>query len=139
MLFILGGVSFEVQPTNVDKVKRARGHDWAEKHIVGAEKPRESVGVSEQPFTLSGRLLPHVFGAGALEALAAMAQGSTPQMLIRGDGAVIGWHYVIRLIEEHEYLDRQGIGRVIEFTIDLIHAPQGASADAMMSLLGSLF
>ena len=139
MLYILGGVVFDVQPTNVDKVKRERGHDWVEKHIVGAEKPRESVGVSDQPLTLSGRLLPHVFGPGALDELGLMAQGSSPQMLIRGDGAVMGWHYVTKLTETHDYLDREGVGRVIEFSLDLVHAPEGASADAMMNLLGSLF
>ncbi|MGA2491839.1 MAG: phage tail protein [Roseiarcus sp.] len=139
MLYMLGGVVFDVVPTNLDTVNRERGQDWAAKAIVGAQKPREAMGVADAPVTLFGKLFPHRFGMGGLEALAAMAEGIAPQMLIRGDGTVLGWHCVERVKEKHSYLDAEGVGRVIDVEITLTQSPSGAGAGAMMTLLQGLF
>lgn len=139
MLYLLGGVAFEVFPTNLDAAHRERGQDWAVKHIVGGEKPREAMGVADAVVTLSGKLIPHMFGPGGLEALAAMAEGGAPQMLIRGDGMVLGWHCIEKVTEKHSHLDAAGVGRVIEFDVKLVRSPTGASASAMMTLLQGLF
>jgi phage protein U len=139
MLYMLGDVVFELQPTNLDTVNRERGQDWAAKAIVGAQKPREAMGVADAPVTLFGKLFPHRYGLGGLEALAAMAEGTAPQMLIRGDGTVLGWHCTERVKEKHSYLDNEGVGRVIDIEITLTQSPTGPGAGAMMSLLQGLF
>ena len=139
MLYMLGGVVFELVPTNLDAATRERGQDWAAKAIVGAQKPREAMGVADAPVTLSGKLFPHRYGMGDLETLADMAQGTAPQMLIRGDGTVLGWHCVERVKEKHAYLDAEGVGRVIDFDVTLTQSPTDAGAGAMMSLLQGLF
>lgn len=36
MLYMLGGVVFELVPTNLDAATRERGQDWAAKAIAGA-------------------------------------------------------------------------------------------------------
>jgi phage protein U len=79
MLYMLGGVVFELVPTNLDAATRERGQDWAAKAIVGAQKPREAMGVADAPVTLSGKLFPHRYGMGDLETLAEMAQGTAPR------------------------------------------------------------
>jgi phage protein U len=139
MLYMLGGVVFELVPTNLDAATRERGQDWAAKAIVGAQKPREAMGVADAPVTLSGKLFPHRYGMVDLESLADMAQGTAPQMLIRGDGTVLGWHCVERVKEKHACLDAEGVGRVIDFDVTLTQSPTGAGAGAMMSLLQGLF
>jgi phage protein U len=139
MLYMLGDVVFELQPTNLDTVNRERGQDWAAKAIVGAQKPREAMGVADAAVTLFGKLFPHRYGLGGLEALAAMAEGTAPQMLIRGDGTVLGWHCIERVKEKHTYLDNEGVGRVIDIEITLTQSPDGPGAGAMMSLLQGLF
>ena len=139
MLYMLGDVVFELQPTNLDTVNRERGQDWAAKAIVGAQKPREAMGVADAAVTLFGKLFPHRYGLGGLEALAAMAEGTAPQMLIRGDGTVLGWHCTERVKEKHSYLDNEGVGRVIDIEITLTQSPTGPGAGAMMSLLQGLF
>lgn len=139
MLYMLGGVVFELTPTNLDGVTRERGQDWAAKAIVGGQKPREAMGKADAPVTLSGKLFPHRYGMGGLEALADMAEGTAPQMLIRGDGTVLGWYCVERVKEKHSYLDADGVGRVIDFDVTLTQSPTGPGAGAMMTMLQGLF
>jgi phage protein U len=142
MLYMLGSVVFDVWPTNLDAAHRDRGQDWAPKEVIGAMPNREAMGTAPATVKLMGKLFPDAFdapGTGGLEALAAMAEGAAPQMLIRGDGAVLGWHCIEKLTEKHSHLDRQGVGRQIEFEITLTQSPTGASADSMMTLLQGLF
>jgi uncharacterized protein len=139
MLFMLGSVVFDVEPTNLDTVHGEVGQDWAVKPIVGAQRPREAMGEADATITLYGKLFPHKFGPDGLEALKAMAKGGAPQMLIRGDGAALGWHCIERVKEKHTYLDKSGVGRVIEFEVTMAHSPTGAGASAMMTLLQGLF
>lgn len=139
MLAMLGGVVFDVQPTNLDAINRENGQDWAPKAIVGAEKPREAMGVADAKTTLAGKLIPQLFGMGGLADLVAMAESYAPQMLIGGDGTIYGWHCVERVTQKHTYLDRNGVGKIIEFDVTLVRSPNGAGASAMMTLLQGLF
>jgi hypothetical protein len=138
-LYILGSVVFDVYPTNVEAAQRKRGQDWAVKQIVGAQRPREAMGPADAPVTLRGKILPQKFGMGDLETLADMAEAGAPQMLIRGDGTVLGWHCIEHVEEKHSYLDATGVGRIIEFEIALVQSPSGPSADSLFSLLTGLF
>ena len=139
MLYQLGGVQFSVAPTNIDAVSRERGSDFAVKDIIGAQRPREFMGVGDSEVTLSGKLITHRFGMGALETLAAMAQSGQPQMLARGDGYILGWHYVEKVKEKHSWIGPLGVGRIIEFDLELKQSPGGATASSMVSMLMSLF
>ncbi len=139
MLYMLGGVVFDVIPTNLEAASRERGQTWAVKEVIGSQPTREAMGVADAPVTLKGKLFTHRFGMGDLETLAAMAEGTAPQMLIRGDGLVLGWHCVERLKEKHSYLDASGVGKIIEFEIELMQSPTGAGASDMLSLLTGLF
>ena len=139
MLYCLDGVTFDAQPTNLHEVDRTSGQDWAEKPLLGAAPRFEATGTAAALIRMQGRIFPRMFGAGGLAGLQAMAQSSAPHMLIRGDGAVIGWHAVRFFRERHSYLDGDGLGRVIEFDIDLVATPNGPGAGAMQSMLLSLF
>jgi uncharacterized protein len=138
MLYQLGSVSFEVFPVNLHDVEGEVGADYAAHEVIGAAKPREFVGPADAHFRLAGKVFPSKFGWGGFAALKAMATSGSPQMLIRGDGAVIGWMDIVRLRERHAFLDADGVGRVVEFDIEMVQSPTAASAGSMISLLGNL-
>ena len=139
MLYILDGVTFDAQPTNLDKVDRTLGQDWAEKPLIGAAPRFEATGTAPSIVRLQGKIFPRMFGAGALTALESMAQTAAPHMLIRGDGTVLGWHAIKLFREGHSYLDPTGLGRVIEFDIDLVSTPNAPSAAGVSAALQTLF
>lgn len=140
MLYQLGTVQFDVAPVNLHSASRKKGADFAAKDIVGAKRPHEFMGEADETISLKGRLFPHRFGGlDGLAALQAMAAAGEPQMLVRGDGDVIGWVVVESVEEDSGFLDRRGVGRVIEFSISMKATPRRASADGMMATLFSLF
>ncbi len=139
MLYCLDGVTFDATPTNLHEVDRTSGQDWAEKPLVGATPRFEATGAAASLIRMQGRIFPHMFGAGALSSLKSMAESASPHMLIRGDGAVLGWYAIRAFRERHSYLDGSGVGRVIEFDLDLVSTPHAPSAGALQSFLTSLF
>lgn len=138
MLYQLGSISFEVQPVNLHDVERDVGADYAVHPVIGAAMPREFTGAADAHMRLSGKLFPQRFGWGNYLALEAMATDGAPQMLIRGDGAVLGWMNILRVWERHSFLDPTGVGRIVEFDIEMVRSPSAASAGSMLSLLGNL-
>ena len=140
MLYQLGAVQFEVAPVNVDRIERKVGADYAAKDIIGAPRPREFTGEADETVKLHGTLFPHRFGGlDGLSTLQAMAVAGEPQMLIRGDGYVYGWYLIEEVSDKATFLDREGVGRVIEFDVSLFKSPRSASSGSMLSMLMSLF
>ena len=138
MLYQLGAVAFEVQPVNVAAAMIEVGADYAAHDLIGAMRAREFAGPSDLRVRLMGRLLPNRFGMGGFEVLKAMAMSGVPQMMIRGDGVVFGWMDVQRVRERHSYLDASGVGRIVDFDIEMVQSPTGAGAGAVVSLVSSL-
>jgi hypothetical protein len=144
MLYQLGAVQFEVAPVNVNEVTHKTGADFVAKDVIGAAKPLEFMGPSEETMALKGQLVPHrhMGALDGLEALKAMARSGEPQILMRGDGCCFGWQAVKSCEATETYLDASGVGRVITFAVELQAAPNGPSAagmDAMAGALASLF
>lgn len=140
MLYMLGGVMFDVAPTNLHQYTGETGGDYAPKDIVGAARPREFVGEADTTVTLAGRLFPHRLGGlGSVAQLQGMARAGEPQMLVRGDGSVMGWFVIEKFTDDHTYLSRFGVGQMIEFEIELVKTPERASAGSIISTLISLF
>lgn len=139
MLFMLGAVQFDVAPTNIHVFDMTSGQDWAEKPLVGAAPDFEATGAQSRLTKMSGRLITDILGTGGLGALEQMAASSSPYMLMRGDGTVLGWQVIHTVIEKHSILNPQGLGRIIEFDIAMSSTPNGPGADALLSLLQGLF
>lgn len=140
VLFQLGGMQFSVMPVNIAEVERETGSDYAAKDVVGSARPREFTGIADEKIKLKGVLFPHKFGGGSgLAALQIMAQAGEPQMLIRGDGGVFGWYVIERVTDTHTFIDLAGVGRMIEFEIELVRTPLRGSIGGMIGTLISLF
>lgn len=140
VLYMLGGIQFNVFPVNISEVEVETGADYAAKDIVGAMRTREFTGVADNKVKFSGTLFPHKFGGmSGLAALQAMAAAGQPQMLIRGDGAVFGWFVIEKVVDKHAFIDVVGVGRMIEFEIELVSSPIRGSVGSMIGTLISLF
>lgn len=139
MLFQLGALQVTLTPFNAHEVSRETGADFAAKDILGAPKAREFVGEADEKVTLSGRLYPHRFGGlDELEILHAMRVSGEPQILVRGDGANLGWFVVESVSEKSTYLDGRGVGRKIEVEIKLARSDP-AGPEGALAMLVSLF
>jgi uncharacterized protein len=139
MLYQLGAYTFEVAPLNMHETEEEVGHDLAAKDIIGALRPHEAMGEADNKRTFKGRLFPHKLGGVAsLEGLKATSKSGIAQMLIRGDGSVFGWWFIERVRETHTYIDRTGVGRLIEFDIELIKSPTAPNAGTMGSMISTL-
>jgi phage protein U len=140
ILYQLGAFTFDVFPINVQEVERQVGADFAAKDIVGAMRPREFTGEADDRVKLSGRLFPQKLGGVAsVGALQALARTGEPQMLIRGDGEVLGWYLIEQVTDKHSFLDVAGVGRIIELDVELVKTPLRASAAGMIATIAGLF
>ena len=138
-LYQFGAIQFQVAPVNISELSRETGSDFAAKDVMGAPRPREYVGEADERLTFSGTLFPQKFGGlSGIDALQAIARAGQPQMLMRGDGSVFGWYVIEKVTDKHSYLDVAGVGRMIEFEIELVKSPNAASVGALVSTLTSL-
>lgn len=140
MLFCLGALSIEVAPFNVEDATRETGFDFAPKDIMDAQRPREPTGEADEKIVFRGKLFPHrLNGLDELEQLHGMRRSGQPQILVRGDGANLGWYLVEKVHEHSQHLNQWGVGRQIEVTIDLVKSPNAPSAESLLGQLLSLF
>jgi phage protein U len=138
MLMKIGPVICELR-FNIDRVSRSAAHDYAVKPVVGAMPPLEDVGEGEDSLTVSGRLLPGKLGGlTELESLRGAKETGTPQFVMRGDGVALGFFAITGLNEEHSFLDRAGVGQVVDLTITMRKTGTPAAGDFFAGLL-SLF
>lgn len=139
MLYQVGALTFEVLPVNIHETEEEFGGDYAPKDIVGAQRPREFTGPSDEALQFRGRLFPEKFGGlTSLDLLKNMAQGGEPQMVVRGDGRVMGWYLIDKGTVKSSYLDAKGVGRVIEFDVKLWRSPKAGGLAASIVTLGRL-
>lgn len=140
MLYQIGAVQLDVYPVNVNEATHEVGADFAAHDVIGAARPLEFTGPSDETLSLSGQLVTHRH-AGALEgldALKAMARSGEPQIVMRGDGRCLGWMAIKSVEGKESYLDGSGVGRIIAVSIKLQSAPNGPSSSAMESMIGAL-
>ena len=120
MLYQLGEVVFEVAPFNVDSIEKSSSTDSAWKPVFGAPERAEYVGEGAETMTLHGRLFPQALGGlDVMRLLHEQRVRAGAQFLMRGDGVPMGWFLIEKVAERSTYLDSQGVGRMIEFDIEL--------------------
>lgn len=121
---------------NIDHVGRETRRDFVEKPLVGAQPPLEDVGPGTGSLSISGRLIPgRLGGLPQLDALRRAQETGEPQLVVRGDGAVFGFYAIDRVSDEHSYLDADGVGQVVDITVEMRRAGAPAASD----FFGSLF
>ena len=116
MLFQWGALQFDITPFNVHEADQMTATDWARKEIAGAAIYREWVGEGDEEIALRGRVFPHRLGGlTELEVLESFRRQGKAELLMRGDGAVLGWYVLEKLSRAHRFLGADGIGQQINF------------------------
>ncbi|MGV1823246.1 phage tail protein [Agrobacterium vitis] len=129
MLYQIGVVTFDLK-FNLDGVSRETTADFVDKPVIGERPPLEAMGEGPEQMTLAGRLFPDKLGGlSNLKALQTLLKNQVPQLVVRGDGEVMGWFVITRITEGHTYLNTKGVGQVIDMQIELkkSDAPDGES------------
>ena len=122
---------------NIDRVARETTHDYAEKPVVGAMPPLEDVGIGPESLTVSGRLIPTKLGGlGTLDILRRAQATGAPQFVLRGDGTVLGFYAVLSVNDDHSFLDRDGVGQVVDMVVKMQKSAAPAASDFFSNLFG---
>ena len=120
MLYQVGQIQFSVAPLNAHSATKESNTDYVEKPVVGARQPLEWVGEGAKVLSLFGRLFPKQFGGlDGLATLQAMRESGKPQYVMRGDMTPLGWFVIENIAERASYLDKDGVGRIVEFDINM--------------------
>lgn len=120
MLMTLGPIKFEVYPFNATEYGHGHESAFAEKPVLGARPPLEWVGEGPEGWSIRAIMFPHRFGGlGDLKKLYQARAAGRPLYLMRGDGSQMGWVVIDKVTERSNYLDAQGIGKVIEMDISV--------------------
>lgn len=139
LLMQVGNVAFELVPFNTNQYDHKHSADFASKPVLGIMPPLEHVGEGAESWSIKAKLFPHKWGGlGHLADLYAMRAAGDPVYMMRGDGAVMGWVVVTDVTETSTYLDRNGIGKVIEVDINLKNSGPPAGGN-FFGALQSLF
>ncbi len=136
-LMSLGPVIFDLV-TNLTEHNRKAASSFAKHEVVGTSPVYESMGEDEGSFTLTGVIHPaHFGGLGTLGTLEAARLAAIPLPLMRGDFTPLGWVLIQNLTEQSGYLDDKGIGREVQFTVELLRV--GSPGVDMASSILRLF
>lgn len=139
MLMMIGPVKFQLVPMNVTSIGHGHETAWVEKPVMGTMPPVEWVGEGPETWTMQGKLFPHRFGGlGDLKVLQEARKSGLPQYMMRGDGAMMGWVVIERVSERSSFLDRGGVGRMIDFDLS-VRRTQAPFSGLFFSIMEAVF
>src|SRR5262245_49677814 len=123
-------LQFQVHPLNIHEVDHHTQTDWARKEIAGAPIYREWVGENDEELYLRGRIFPYrIGGLSELQVIEAMRRQGIAGLMVRGDGVVLGWFVVERLIRTHQHLGIAGVGQQVNFEAIFVRVPVPSGED----------
>ena len=135
MLMSIGPFAFDLV-VNADTLGEEATEDFARKDIIGSRKPFEHVGAGDDRFTIRGALFPdHLGGGDAVQGLVALMRTGMPQLLLRGDGRLLGWVVMTNIRTEATHLDGRGRPGQVTFEIECMACDQPSAAGHLGALL----
>lgn len=139
VLYQWSALQFQVYPLNVHEVEHATATDWARKEIAGAAIYREWVGENDEELYFRGRVFPYrIGGLAELDVMDAMRRQGIAGNMIRGDGAVLGWFVIEKLVRHHLHLGGEGIGQQVNFEAVFARVPVPNGDDEFPVLWGTV-
>ena len=119
MLMQVGLVTFDLK-FNLDSIGRQTVRDYAEKPVIGAMPSLEDMGDGPETLSFSGRIISQRLGGlDGLPVLRKAQRTGLPQLVMRGDGAVLGFYVIRGVADDHAFLNAAGVGQVVDIGIDL--------------------
>lgn len=140
MLMQIGAVTLDTRPFSADAVDRVASADFAEHALIGSLKGREFMGEGDEIVTVSGQILPgKIGGLTELETLHGLRRAGQAVPLMRGDGRMLGWFVITQVRENHEDLERDGVGFKVQHSITLAKSSPAQASSSLVPSLLSLF
>lgn len=137
MLGQFGPITFEIQPVNFDETSRETTAGFVEKPVMGRRQPLEFVGDEGEAFKINVKLFPfHFGGMNELGMLDTVRKTGVAQILIRGDGEILGWYNLTSLTERQTNIGAGGVGRKIEVEMSLKRCDPPNAASYFASIAG---
>jgi phage protein U len=137
MLLQVGPLQFTIDPLNAHAIERSASTEFAKKDVIGRRKIYEHTGEGDDRYTVHGRLFPYKLGGlGALALAHTVREQASPQMVVRGDGKVLGWFVITEITERQEYLAGDGVGQMIEMELIMERADSPTPQGYFSSLMG---
>lgn len=139
MLMMIGPVQFRIAPFSLMDYSHGHEASFAEKAVIGAGPVLEWTGEGPETWTISARIFPERFGGlGSLAVLDMARRLGRPQYMMRGDGRLMGWVVIESVSERSSYLDRNGVGRVVDVDISARRAATPAPQSYFSLMSGAL-
>lgn len=138
-LYVWGSIEFTVVEFNTHELDHDTETAWAQKDIVGAALYREYVGENDEQIFFRGRVFPYrLYGMTQLEMMEAQRRDAIVNVLIRGDGKILGWFGIEKLVRGHTYLSAEGVGQQIAFECVMVRFPVPDNDDRFSALWGTM-
>jgi uncharacterized protein len=141
MMYLLGAVALDTRPLSADALTRTSSGSLVAKPVMGGRQRKENTGEGDDEITITGSLLPaRIGGMSELEILHAMRRAGSRFPLMRGDGMALGWFAIKTMTEQHDDLQKNGVGFQVVYSVTLEQAdPQTGDGQTVISALLSLF
>lgn len=122
----LGMFVFAISTLAYSELQRRTNWRHARNPRVGARDATQYVGPGDETISLSGTVYAEICdGRTNLDALRKLADAGDANLLIVGDGTVIGKFVIEGIDERHIALTNNGTPRAIDFTVDLLRVDNG--------------
>lgn len=136
-MFNIGGVRSEVWPFPVSQFEDAQEFPFAVHEILLGGREHERVTQRQRNIRMGGKVLPRaVGGERELELLEALHTAGETILVFQGRRK-LGWFKITRFRREHFFIDDRGVGRKIDFKIEMESTgkPTAAGAASMLTRL----
>ena len=137
MLLQIGPLQFTIDPFNAHEISRAAKTEFAKKDVINRSKIYEHTGEGDDSYVVRGRLFPYKMGGLGVLALAhTIREQGQAQMMVRGDGNVLGWFVITEITELSSHLGGDGVGQLIDIEISLERADKPSAQQYFSNLYG---
>lgn len=121
MLLSLGNFTFGVSSAAYDRLTQNAEYPWSKVDRMGGEPQLQAMGKEHRTVSISGVVFPTYNNVGAeqIETLRSMAAQMEPQILVSGDGKVLGKWCILSISEEDSCFFEQGTPRKQTYGLEL--------------------
>ncbi|MDQ7091746.1 MAG: phage tail protein [Methylococcales bacterium] len=118
---ILGSYIFSLHTAAYETLQRTTSYRWKAQERIGQRPAQQFLGIGSDEITLNGTILPDFAGGHSqIVRMKSSAEEGKPLMLVSGTGAILGKWCIVKIAETNSILLSNGVGRKIEFTMNLI-------------------
>lgn len=117
----MGSFIFSVDTAAYSALTQTAEYPWTKVERIGGSPQFQAMGKEHRKISLSGVVFPTYDNVGAeqIEIIRALAAQMTPQLLVGGDGRILGKWCVTSISENDSCFFEQGTPRKQEFSLEM--------------------